>query len=99
VASTSVSEDKLAARIAIVEEHVRLENQHDLDGVLRTFGEAAPYDDEPWAEHHEGRSAVRLFYEQLMNALPDLQIEIRRRHVTDEAILLEVTIRGTHLGT
>jgi steroid delta-isomerase-like uncharacterized protein len=98
VASASMPKDKLAARIATVEEHVRLENQHDVEGVLRTFGDTARYDDEPWAEHHEGRSGVRLFYEQLMRALPDLQIEIRRQHVADDAILLEVMIRGTHLG-
>ncbi len=36
--------------------------------------------------------------EQLMHALPDLQIEVQRRHVTDDAILVEVMIRGTHLG-
>lgn len=34
-----------------------------------------------------------------MLALPDLQIEIQRRHVTDDAILVEVIIRGTHLGS
>jgi len=33
-----------------------------------------------------------------MRALPDLEIEIRRRHVTDDAVVLEVMIRGTHLG-
>jgi len=33
-----------------------------------------------------------------MNAMPDLEIEVQRRHVTDDAILLEVMIRGTHLG-
>jgi hypothetical protein len=33
-----------------------------------------------------------------MKALPDLQIEIQRRHVTDDAIILEVMIRGTQLG-
>ena len=43
-------------------------------------------------------NGVRLFYEQLMRALPDLQIEIQRRHVSDDSILLEVMIRGTHLG-
>jgi steroid delta-isomerase-like uncharacterized protein len=98
VASASVPQDKQAARIATVEEHVRLENQHDLEGLLRTFGDVAQYDDEPWGEHHEGRSGVRLFYEQLMKGLPDLEIVILRRHVADEAILLEVMIRGTHLG-
>jgi hypothetical protein len=33
-----------------------------------------------------------------MQALPDLEIDIQRRHVTDEAIVLEVIIRGTHFG-
>jgi steroid delta-isomerase-like uncharacterized protein len=90
--------DSRSARIAIVEQHVRLENEHDLEGVLNTFGDTAQYDDEPWAEHHEGRDGVRQFYEQLMKALPDLAIDVLRRHVTDDAILLEVIIRGTHLG-
>jgi steroid delta-isomerase-like uncharacterized protein len=90
--------DKLAARIAIVEQHVRLENAHDLEGVLGTFGDTARYDDEPWGEHFNGRDGVRQFYEQLMKALPDLQIEIQRRHVAADAIILEVMIRGTQLG-
>src|SRR5712671_7286318 len=90
--------DKRLAWIAIVEQHVRLENAHDLEGVLRTFGDTARYDDEAWGEHYQGADGVRLFYEQLMKALPDLQIEVQRRHVTDDAIVVEVVIRGTHLG-
>jgi steroid delta-isomerase-like uncharacterized protein len=92
------SVDSRSARITMVEQHVRLENEHDLEGVLNTFGENAHYDDEPWDEHYEGRNGVRLFYEQLMNALPNLEIDVQRRHVADDAILLEVMIRGTHLG-
>jgi steroid delta-isomerase-like uncharacterized protein len=84
--------------MAIVEEHVRLENEHNLEGVIQTFGESARYDDEPWDQHYEGREQVRQFYEQLMAALPDLRIEIMRRHVAAEAIILEVIIRGTQLG-
>jgi steroid delta-isomerase-like uncharacterized protein len=87
-----------AARLAIVEHHVRLENAHDLDGVLQTFGNTAQYDDEAWGEHYKGADGVRHFYEQLMKALPDLRIEVVRRHVAEDAILLEVMIRGTHLG-
>lgn len=82
----------------MVEQHVRLENAHDLEGALRTFGAAARYDDAPWDEHDEGQDGVRHFYEQPMQALPDLEIDIQRRHVTDEAIVLEVIIRGTHFG-
>jgi steroid delta-isomerase-like uncharacterized protein len=49
-------------------------------------------------EHYEGGNGVRTFYEQLMRALPDLEIDVQHRHVTEEAILVEVVIRGTHLG-
>lgn len=98
MANTSIPNDRRLARIAIVEEHVRLENTHDLEGILSTFGNGAQYEDEAWGENYKGRDGVRQFYEQLMQALPDVKIEILRQHVTDDAILLEVIIRGTHLG-
>jgi steroid delta-isomerase-like uncharacterized protein len=103
VASASIprnrnNEDTRSARVALVEQHVRLENAHDLEGLLQTFGSNARYDDEAWGEHYEGGDGVRQFYEQLMKALPDLEIEVLRRHVTDDAVLLEVMIRGTQLG-
>ena len=98
VAIPSIPKDRRSARVAVVDQHIRLENEHDLEGVLQTFGDTARYDDEAWGEHYEGTNGVRLFYRQLMKALPDLEIEIRRRHVTDEAILVEVVVRGTHLG-
>src|SRR6266581_2267215 len=90
--------NRRSARIAIVEQHIRLENAHDLEGVLHTFGDTARYDDEAWSEHYHGRNGVRLFYEQLLAALPDLEIHVQRQHVTDDAVLVEVMIRGTHLG-
>jgi steroid delta-isomerase-like uncharacterized protein len=98
MSAASISADKLSRRMALVEEHVRCENAHDLDGVIRTFGSTARYDDEPWDQHWQGIDAVRQFYSQLMAALPDLSIEIVKRHVAEETILLEVVIRGTHLG-
>ena len=98
MASASIPKDRSSARIALVEHHIRLENAHDLEGVLQTFGDIAKYDDAAWGEHHKGRSGVRLFYEQLMKALPDLEIEVQSQHVTDDAILVEVMIRGTQLG-
>jgi steroid delta-isomerase-like uncharacterized protein len=82
----------------MVEQHIRLENEHDLEGVLHTFGDSARYDDEPWGEHYKGRNGVRQFYEKLMKALPDLEIEVQHRHVAEDAVLVEVLIRGTHLG-
>lgn len=34
-----------------------------------------------------------------MQAMPDLRIDAQRRHVADDAILVEVIIRGTQLGS
>jgi len=98
VATASIPQDRRAARMAVVEQHIRLENAHDLEGVLRTFGDSARYDDEAWSEHYKGHDGVRAFYQQLMEALPDLEIDVQRQHVTDDAIVMEVVIRGTHLG-
>jgi SnoaL-like domain len=90
--------ERSAARLAIVEEHVRCENRHDLAGLMATFGADARYDDEPWQDHRLGLEGVRSYYTELLGLLPDLAIDIRHRHVGSDAIVLEVTIRGTHLG-
>jgi steroid delta-isomerase-like uncharacterized protein len=93
------AEAMVNARLALVEAHVRAENAHDLEGIMATFGSSARYDDEPWADHRGGRDGVRGYYTELMRALPDLVIDIRRRHIADECIVLEVAIRGTHRGS
>jgi len=90
---------RLQARIAIVEEHVRCENRHDLAGLMATFGANARYDDEPWNDHRLGLERVRSYYIELLASLPDLAIEVRHWHVASDSIILEVTIHGTHLGT
>lgn len=92
------SDSTVSARLTLVEEHVRRENAHDLDGIMETFGEAARYDDEPWDTHYRGRQEVRAFYQQMLQAMPDLHIDIRERHASEDAIILEVIICGRHLG-
>src|SRR5262247_3062222 len=86
------------ARMAVVDEHIQCENRHDLDAVLATFGTDARYDDEPWEDHRLGRDGVRSYYTELLRALPDLEIEVTHRHVASDSVVVEVTIRGTHLG-
>jgi steroid delta-isomerase-like uncharacterized protein len=96
---TESNETRLNARLRLVEEHVRLENLHDLDGILGTFGKEARYDDEPWGDHRIGRGEVQLYYKELLAAADDFRIDIRNRYVTEGAVILEVTISGTHTGT
>jgi steroid delta-isomerase-like uncharacterized protein len=95
---SEVAPARLEARLAVVEEHVKCEHRHDLTGVMATFGAEARYDDEPWQDHRLGLEAVRSYYTELLASLPDLATDIRHRHVASDAIVLEVTIRGTHLG-
>ncbi len=90
--------DRLAARLQVVEEHVRHENNHDLEGILSTFAGSALYEEQPWGERHDGLDGVRGYYEALVTALPDLFIDVRKRHVAEDAIVLEVVISGTHQG-
>jgi hypothetical protein len=35
--------------------------KHDLEGVLRTFGESARYEDEAWGDDYVGLDGVRFF--------------------------------------
>jgi steroid delta-isomerase-like uncharacterized protein len=95
---TTLPRSRVLAHLQLVEEHIRLENQHDLDGIMGTFGAGARYDDEPWEAHYAGRDKVRAFYHDLLRALPDLQIEVQQRYVADDAVVLEVVIRGRHMG-
>ncbi len=95
----AILSDRIHARLEVVEEHVRRENAHDLAGIMTTFGVQAWYDDEPWGEHHDGREAVRHYYEDLLAALPDLHIDIGRRLAAENGVALEVRISGTHLGS
>ena len=86
-------------RLQLVEEHVRLENRHDLDGIMTTFGATARYDDESWDAHYVGRDGVRAFYADLLHAIPDLRIDVQRRHCNETTVILEVIIRGRHVGS
>lgn len=97
--SPIAASEQATARLRLVEEHVRCENQHDLAGIMATFGDQANYDDAPWGESHAGRDAVAQYYRDLLMALPDLQIDVRDRVVTEDTVVLEVVISGTQAGS
>ena len=90
--------EQTAGRLRVVEEHVRRENEHDLAGVMATFGDEAEYDDIPWGERHVGRKPVEQYYRDLLAALPDLHIDVCHSVVTADTVVLEVLIVGTHTG-
>jgi steroid delta-isomerase-like uncharacterized protein len=86
------------ARLRRVQEHIACENHHDLPGIMQTFGPTAEYNDLPWSDRRTDRDGVQAYYAQLLESVPDLQIDVQRQHVAGDAIVVEVIIRGTHLG-
>jgi steroid delta-isomerase-like uncharacterized protein len=94
-----ILDSRTLARLKLVEEHLRLENQHDLEGIMKTFGFAARYDDQAWDAHYIGREQVRAFYGELLRAMPDLYIDVQDRHAAENTVVLEVIIHGRHLGS
>jgi steroid delta-isomerase-like uncharacterized protein len=91
-------EDRHQARLAIVKEHVRFENLHDLEGILQTFGDVIAYEDQARGSEYPGLEGIRSYYEQLLKASSDLRIDIKQEHVSNVAVILEVEISGTHTG-
>ena len=81
MASSATPRDRRSARIALVEQHIQFENDHNLEGVLGTFGNTARYEDEAWGDTYQGKNGVHSFYTQLMTALLDLQIKVQQRHL------------------
>jgi len=94
----SLDESAGSIRERLVQEHIRLENAHDLTGLMGTFGDQAAYDDEPWGDHRRGINSVKDYYETLLTAVPDLRIDVVDSHVAQDTIIVEVIISGTHLG-
>ena len=92
--AVTIDEGRIAARIALVDEHAQAEMDCDLDRTLATLNEAPDYKINN--DEFSGRESVRAFYADLYTGFPDLQLEITRRYVSDEAIIVEVTFSGTH---
>jgi steroid delta-isomerase-like uncharacterized protein len=78
----------------LVDEHVRAENAHELDRTMATLNETPLFKlNDKEVVGHDG---VRAFYADLFQGFPGLHIDVTQRHVSDEAVILEVMISGTH---
>jgi steroid delta-isomerase-like uncharacterized protein len=82
------------ARIALVDEHIKVESEHDMDRLMATLGADPAYDLN--GQRISGRENVHEFYTGLLKGIPDLNIETKYMHVSDEAVTVEVRITGTH---
>ena len=82
-------------REAVVRAHVAAENAGDVEAALKTFHRPR-YHVLPMAAVSEGEEAVRQLVGGLLTAFPDFNVQIRKLHHADDAVILEGVMSGTH---
>jgi steroid delta-isomerase-like uncharacterized protein len=85
------------AREAIVREHMESENEHDFETTLATFDHPR-YELIAGGEVHDGRAAVARYYDETRRAFPDQRNETIALHHSDDAVIVEFDLKGTHDG-
>jgi steroid delta-isomerase-like uncharacterized protein len=86
-----------AAREAIVLEHFRAENAHDIEGVLATF-ENPRYEMMHLGRSHDGADEVQDLISGIFRGLPDIHAEPGRLRHMEDAVFVECITTGTHDG-
>ena len=66
---------------------------------MQTFTSQSVWEDVAASETHDGHARIRGHYHDLFTGFPDFAFETVRKHVADEAIVLEVMITGKHAAT
>jgi steroid delta-isomerase-like uncharacterized protein len=84
-------------RNSVVIQHVEAENRHDVDASIATFS-TPRYHVYPMGIIHDGEQAVRELLSGMFKGFPDFTVVNIKTHHSDDAIILEVRMKGTHLG-
>src|SRR3954447_3360225 len=86
-----------ARREAVVREHMESENRHEFDVTMGTFDHPR-YEIVPTGDVYDGEEEVARYFAETRAAFPDQRNELIEMHHTDEAVIVEVYLKGTHAG-
>jgi steroid delta-isomerase-like uncharacterized protein len=84
-------------REKIVREHMDSENRHEFDVTLETFDHPR-YEIVPTGDVYDGPEEVMAYFEETRRAFPDQRNELVSLHHSDDAVIVEAILRGTHDG-
>jgi steroid delta-isomerase-like uncharacterized protein len=84
-------------REAIVVEHMESENRHEFDVTLETFDHPR-YELIATGDVYDGPEEVSRYFEETRTAFPDQRNELIAVHHSDDAVIVEAILRGTHRG-
>lgn len=95
MAKTAASLQK--KREKLVREHMDLENRYEFEATLETFDHPR-YEIIPTGDVHDGPEEVMAYFEETRNAFPDQSNELVKLYHSDDAVVVEAILRGTHDG-
>jgi steroid delta-isomerase-like uncharacterized protein len=90
-------DDLHARREAVVREHMEAENRHDYDTVIATFAHPR-YELMATGQVFDGEAEVRRYFEVSRTPFPDQRNELVSLRSTDDAVIVELDLLGTHEG-
>jgi steroid delta-isomerase-like uncharacterized protein len=85
-------------REAIVVEHMESENRQEFDVTLATF-EHPRYELIATGDVFDGPVEVSGYFDETRSAFPDQRNELIAMHHSDDAVIVEAMLFGTHLGS
>jgi hypothetical protein len=95
------ADDSEAARRArreqLVIEHMETENRHEFDKTIQTFSHPR-YELIATGEVYDGHDDVAAYYVRGRSVFPDQRNELISLHHSDDAVIIEFWLRGTHTG-
>ncbi len=86
-----------ARREAVVRRHMEAENVHDYDTVIATFAHPR-YELMATGQVFDGEEEVRHYFAASRGAFPDQRNELVSLRSTDDAVVVELDLLGTHTG-
>lgn len=93
----AVSATRRKKREELVREHMDSENRHEFDATIATF-ERPRYELIGTGEVYDGAQEVERYFEETRRAFPDQRNELLALLHTDDAVVVEAVVRGTHKG-
>jgi steroid delta-isomerase-like uncharacterized protein len=92
-----LSKEVQERREALVVEHMESENRHEFDVTMATF-EHPRYELIATGDVFDGTEEVDRYFDETRTAFPDQRNELIAMHHSDDAVIVEAMLYGTHLG-
>jgi steroid delta-isomerase-like uncharacterized protein len=85
-------------REELVVEHMESENRHEYDATIETFDHPR-YELIGTGDVYDGPAEVARYFEETRTAFPDQRNELIEMHHSDDAVIVEANLYGTHEGS